>query len=773
MSAFYLANIYQILADSNGSQVIIPPTLPNPSTPFSPPTSAVWVNSLWFLSLLISLTCALLATLLQQWARRYMKVTQTQTRYRLYQRVQIRQFFAEGLVKLHLPLAVEALPALLHLSLFLFFAGLAVFLFNINHTVFNVAISWVGFCTGMYVCITSMPIFRHDSPYYAPLSSSAWYLLTGGRFVLFRLLWSIASRCDLRNPHRRSSRIFQWIYWLPNLRSMERTLEATALNAVSGIDEYALMLTYESLDEDHELEQFFAGIPGFCSSKVVRDPQSSLEFLRRWRLSSGLGGFLERTWSSNLISESIKIRRLVICVRAIDAAHISNGAHEVLHEFFRHRPALFQSVELGHSLISWSNNDDRKTAFFAQGIIACIIANVPQRNERWFSLTMHHLGIPEPVLRSYLDHGDSVLHANLIHTTRQFVQNFFKASWDSFPVSLFGLLQSNYNVRDTLPELQHGFCRLWNEIVEKRRYKEHVVLSGILRNLYPIYLALHGGPAEITQYGLCSTPSHLIDSTSNSNEVGGGKTAETARALVTTSPALHHRHVVPSAIPPVTEGSYHAPPSPMSNLDYDHAIPHVVDEQSRNGLLDNISPVASSPHPAPLENDRISDGTAADPIQGTTDPSAISSMADAGVRSMSSHGIGSRPTRNMTIATSSFVPDTVPSPIPLLTVSPDPATRHVSADPTLNESGGPPDDGLRSHSSSQTFTPCPLAPEVISGFDLNAAATGIGPLDAPDDTLYPNRRVMSQSFTRSSPHVAGSGLRPEDGDPSETSGPSQ
>ena len=130
MSAFYLANIYQILADSNGSQVIIPPALPNPSTPFSPPTSAVWVNSLWFLSLAISLTCALLATFLQQWARRYTRVTQT--RYSPHKRARIRAFFAEGMEKLHLPWAVEALPALLHLSLFLFFAGLAVFLLDVQ-----------------------------------------------------------------------------------------------------------------------------------------------------------------------------------------------------------------------------------------------------------------------------------------------------------------------------------------------------------------------------------------------------------------------------------------------------------------------------------------------------------------------------------------------------------------------------------------------------------------------------------------------------------------
>ncbi|KAI0246552.1 hypothetical protein BJV78DRAFT_1134958, partial [Lactifluus subvellereus] len=76
--AFYLANIYLLLANAstNGSHIPIPSTLPHPSTPFSPPKYAIWVNSLWILSLAISLTCGLLATLLQQWARRYIKITQ-------------------------------------------------------------------------------------------------------------------------------------------------------------------------------------------------------------------------------------------------------------------------------------------------------------------------------------------------------------------------------------------------------------------------------------------------------------------------------------------------------------------------------------------------------------------------------------------------------------------------------------------------------------------------------------------------------------------------
>ncbi|KAH9055477.1 hypothetical protein EDB87DRAFT_1533117, partial [Lactarius vividus] len=122
------------------------------------------VNSLWFMSLVISLTSALLATLLRQWARRYLKVTQP--RYSLHKRARIRAFFFEGVERFLLPWVVEALPTLLHASLFLFFAGLASFLCNIDLTIFKLVLSWVGVCTALYGCITLVPVLRHDSPYH-------------------------------------------------------------------------------------------------------------------------------------------------------------------------------------------------------------------------------------------------------------------------------------------------------------------------------------------------------------------------------------------------------------------------------------------------------------------------------------------------------------------------------------------------------------------------------------------------------------------------------
>ncbi|KAH9971384.1 hypothetical protein BGW80DRAFT_455989 [Lactifluus volemus] len=119
------------------------------------------VDTLWFLSLFMSLTCAHLATLLQQWTRQYLMVTQpprtvhTSEHGSAHRRKWCRKF--------HLPRAVETLPALLHLSLFVFF-GLLIFLSNINHTPFTVVACWVGLSAGIYGCITfSHPEPRRDS----------------------------------------------------------------------------------------------------------------------------------------------------------------------------------------------------------------------------------------------------------------------------------------------------------------------------------------------------------------------------------------------------------------------------------------------------------------------------------------------------------------------------------------------------------------------------------------------------------------------------------
>ncbi len=59
-------------AIANGSPVnAIPVSSLNPQTAFAPAATDVWVNGLWFTSLFLSLTTALVAVLVKQWLHHY------------------------------------------------------------------------------------------------------------------------------------------------------------------------------------------------------------------------------------------------------------------------------------------------------------------------------------------------------------------------------------------------------------------------------------------------------------------------------------------------------------------------------------------------------------------------------------------------------------------------------------------------------------------------------------------------------------------------------
>jgi hypothetical protein len=67
------------------------------------------------------------------------------------------------------------------LSLHLFLAGTIVWLFNVNISVFPAIIWTVALSAIAYMWIMFLPIFRIISSYYAPRSSTLWFLYTGIR----------------------------------------------------------------------------------------------------------------------------------------------------------------------------------------------------------------------------------------------------------------------------------------------------------------------------------------------------------------------------------------------------------------------------------------------------------------------------------------------------------------------------------------------------------------------------------------------------------------
>ncbi|KAH9033188.1 hypothetical protein EDB83DRAFT_2296495 [Lactarius deliciosus] len=150
-----------------------PAASPPTQDPFSPSATVVFINSVWFLSLVLSLTCALIATLLQQWARRYLQLIQRN--HAPHDRAHIREYFYRGALKFHIFGLVETLPLLLLVSVFLFFAGLIAFALHANHTVAWFTVATVGFCSLSYIALTLMPLKYHDCPYHTPFTSFLWY----------------------------------------------------------------------------------------------------------------------------------------------------------------------------------------------------------------------------------------------------------------------------------------------------------------------------------------------------------------------------------------------------------------------------------------------------------------------------------------------------------------------------------------------------------------------------------------------------------------------
>jgi hypothetical protein len=232
------------------------------------------------------------------------------------------------------------------------------------------------------------------------------------------------------------------------------------------IDCHVLKWTFDALDEDHELEQFFEAVPAFCTSQVVHEPRRKLPI---WDLAMACYGFLSRTFSSRLLSERIKERRFILCMQAIDALDFFFPTYDFVVKVVSMpvMDGVLQSVQLGHLLRSRCHSSRDATALYAHMLVAGIIASVPERDDRWKVLVMDQLRISKDILEDYLAHGDSVLLANWIHIAPQFFPFYRENPWISVALGKIQSIISKFDIRNTLPGLQHDFCALWNEFAEE------------------------------------------------------------------------------------------------------------------------------------------------------------------------------------------------------------------------------------------------------------------------------------------------------------------
>jgi hypothetical protein len=478
----------------------------------------------------------------------------------------MRAFFDDGVEKMHISWAVEALPTLLHLSLFIFFGGMAIFLFNVDREVFSYVVWWIGPFSVVYGMITLLPLIRQDSPYISPLSTPAWFLYATVTYVTVKILSVVITFCfnfcfricfclDFCIWGDRIRRIKTWMLahisdfgkyhrrWM--LKGVEMAAGEVVLGRLSEIDVSILDWTITTLGDDDSLKNFFEAIPGFLNSKLVKHLEGKFPEKLRNKYNDAINGFLDRTWSSNSVDDPEKLRRLDIATNAIsyirdfDVSPILNSISS------EHWDEVPQTLEMGHKLAHWCTSNNEDTASYAKSIIARILASVQERDDEWISLAALAFGLPEQDLRENIDHkDDSVFLAILIHITGQSLQSYYSSNWN--------VLEElpEFDIRKTHTSLQHGFCTLWNKISKEANRREQTVyvtregadpitdiptdiLKSILKRIDHHYITLHPGtdatpsassastnqsypgsyyPYEPPSYPFCYIASHHPDS---------------------------------------------------------------------------------------------------------------------------------------------------------------------------------------------------------------------------------------------------------------------
>jgi hypothetical protein len=353
-----LTQISQQLVDISGTP--LKSVAAQSGQPFKPTASAIRVNVLWFLSLVLSLTCALSATLMQQWARRYRELAQRRGAF--HRRGRMRAYIFDGVNRFGMARAVATMPTLLHISVFLFFAGLVDFLFPIYKTVAYATLACIMVFALAYANLTVLPNIYPDCPYDTPLSGFTWRI---SHFSVIGFLWTILK---IESLFRKSMSKF-WSQtnqhapephelkrWRETLETQVKTrrqwfsqgtrkcVELSAYRADSTVVTSALLWTLAALDEDKEIEDFSARVPGFFDSRVVPDATLAVLPLMSHQpntdpiFGSRLYDLLQTCIpGTSLLDETMRKHRLRVCLNCLwyfGRAYNQPGVSQPLPSYF-------------------------------------------------------------------------------------------------------------------------------------------------------------------------------------------------------------------------------------------------------------------------------------------------------------------------------------------------------------------------------------------------------------------------------------------------------
>ncbi|KAF9529842.1 hypothetical protein CPB83DRAFT_237501 [Crepidotus variabilis] len=201
----------------------VPATLPNNThVPFSPTSPNKIVNILWFLSLVLSLSSALIGLVALQWLREHLRPSTWNVPLKTLPALIKMQ--ADSLDAFKVPQIFTALPLLIIIALIFFVVGMIEFLWNINRVVAIPIIATILLVLAFILVTTLLPSYprfrrRHFNdpksspplpcPYRSPQSWVCLQVVTVASSLFSRL----ANQADTDQGHSKQNAHLNWIDW--------------------------------------------------------------------------------------------------------------------------------------------------------------------------------------------------------------------------------------------------------------------------------------------------------------------------------------------------------------------------------------------------------------------------------------------------------------------------------------------------------------------------------------------------------------------------------
>ncbi|KAF8265166.1 hypothetical protein EI94DRAFT_1736541 [Lactarius quietus] len=494
VSAFYLAQLYQLQAASSNSSGALP--APAPPDPVS--LSSV-TYMFWFASLVESLSTAVFATLIQEWVRRYQVMTQPL--YSPHKNARIRAFITQQGSLVVLQRTVNILHAALHQSIFFFLLGLITLTSSGAPWVLVAVILYITLPVVLYLRFSLTPYSDPQSLFSTPFSG---FLISLRRIPLLvlSLFRAITRRGRVDGLHRGTNTPAEvgWLAWIYTVKEIQKLAETRS----STLDTWAMSSLLSSVNREQQMEQFLAGIPGFYSSSQVENPTEVLRESNMDRLPKAIVAFMDNSLSS--------------------------------------RSAVFTCVDFILLAEKHTDDDDPDVRFLARCIVAVAINRLGDyhKDKRWAGIAQRGLHWSESTFAEYREQRDSIQLRNLVQLVRELHIAHPDVNDPSTRTTLGYTLcvARQLKVENAALGLQHEFCELWNSLVASihDQRQRPIVRSNaifILSLIRTVYVTLHqsseSGPCAFSaftddldpvlqkssSYILCTVSSHRLSTLSN------------------------------------------------------------------------------------------------------------------------------------------------------------------------------------------------------------------------------------------------------------------